>query len=81
MEAPMKGIRIVKPRTAKQRAHAQRAFNRTHVYASPGTETMPTSSWWSGLSREQLQERVEQEQPRMKSSRFGRVLGSGVTAE
>jgi hypothetical protein len=77
-----KGFRIVKPRSAKQRAHFARlkttATAAAPSFAAPPAWTVPTSSWWAGASREELRERVLQEQPRIALSRFGRIVGSGV---
>jgi hypothetical protein len=75
-----KGFRIVKPRSAKQRAHFARLKTTASAtpFAAPPAWTAPTSSWWAGATREELRERVLQEQPRIALSRFGRIVGSGV---
>lgn len=74
---PRGANRIVKPPTARQRANA-RSFNRAAAPAIASLPTNPTSSWWTGASRERLHELVVQEQPRMAWSRFGRLVGTGV---
>jgi hypothetical protein len=47
---------------------------------APASET-PSTSWWVGASRAQLQARALEERPRMASSKFGRLLGSGAQSE
>jgi hypothetical protein len=78
-------LRIVKPRIVKPASARQRENGRRWNHASPTVaivaappETMPTSSWWTGVSRDELRERVVQERPRIALSRFGRLIGSGV---
>jgi hypothetical protein len=79
----MPGPRIVKPRTAKQRAHARVAFKsgRATRYVVPPASSAPATSWWTGVSRDELRAKATEEQARMASSRFGRLLGSGVLSE
>lgn len=66
------GPRVVKARTAKQRAASKKygGFREapTFVEANP-----PTSSWWVGKSREQLQEAAAEQQKRISWSRHGRL--------
>src|SRR4051812_33830490 len=58
------GLRVVKPRTDKQRAAADRYKGRASLApwivppASPG----PVTSWWIGISRDELQEKAREEQ-------------------
>jgi hypothetical protein len=73
--------RIVKARTVKQRAAAQRYAEAPIARTIPGTGAlMPTTSWWLGLTREQLHDRIDEERTRMQFSRFGRV-GVGRASE
>lgn len=68
------GPRVVKPRTAKQQA-AAKLFSAVTFGRGP-LGAAPASSWWIGLSREQLAERARTEQARMAMSKFGRLQGS-----
>ncbi len=67
------GPRIVKPPTAKQRASAQAYSRRSVSFTAIPPETMPTSSWWIGKSREELQTAVADEQLRIRHSKLGRI--------
>lgn len=71
------------PRTAKQRAVAKRLSVQTFgpgkaqiqeaLEAHGGT---PTSSWWTvPKSREEFDQRLTQEAPRMRLSSFGHTIG------
>lgn len=68
------GTRIVKPRTAKQRAQAE-AWGGAAVVtpaAEPSTVNAPESSWWTTpRSREEFDELAKQQVARMKASTFG----------
>jgi len=66
--------RIVKPRTAKQKAAIAKSKTWRVPFASPAQA--PTSSWWCGCSREELAVRARAEQARMAGTKFGRVTGS-----
>lgn len=64
--------RVVKPPSAKQRANAKR-YGTTLVIAPAATASAPSTSWWTGLDRTQLQAQAAAEQPRMASTKFGRL--------
>ena len=63
--------RIVKSRTAKQRAHANKITQFRAV--TDLKEANPTRSWWLGLDRAELQAAAAVEQKRITWSRCGRV--------
>jgi hypothetical protein len=77
----MKGARIVKPRSAKQRAHARLAFKCAAPTSHVVTNWAPPTSWWTDASRDELRERAAHEQPRIAVSRFGRLPGQGYLSE
>ena len=70
------GHRIVKPRTAKQRAQAE-AWGGAAVVtpaAEPSTVNAPDSSWWTTphASREAFDATAKAQVERMKASTFGK---------
>lgn len=71
-------VRVVKPPSAKQRANI--SIHRKFQY-TPSPETVPASSWWIGVSREELQQRIAEHAPRMKDSKFGRISRAGMVNE
>jgi hypothetical protein len=75
------GPRVVKPRTDKQRAAADRYKGRAPQgpWIVPPASPGPVTSWWIGASRDELQEKAREEQARMAWSKFGRLLGSGAS--
>lgn len=67
----MKKPRIVKPRTAKQRAAARAFANRSPLKLS-SNEGLPTSSWWAEpRAREEFEGIAATEAQRMRLSRLG----------
>jgi hypothetical protein len=72
--------RVVKGRTAKQRAVADRFKQNGPTFTIP-VSPGPATSWWAGVSRDELRERVNEQQRRIALSRFGRLSGSGVIGE
>jgi hypothetical protein len=78
----MTTTRVVKPRSAKQRAHARNAFKDSSVHYAPPPIAPPAStSWWTNVSREELRARAERERARISLSRFGRLVGTGLLPE
>ena len=76
MTATVRRPRIVKPRTAKQRAQAKRMAQRPdHVCAIlPAGSGIPKTSWWlEARSREAFEAAARAQQARMQASRFARV--------
>lgn len=68
------GNRIVKPRSAKQRAQAEAWGGAAMVTpaAEPSTVNAPECSWWTKpRSREEFDELAKQQVARMKASTFG----------
>jgi hypothetical protein len=66
--------RIVKPRTAKQRAWATRYAAKTIAPSLPVEATnRANGSWWIGLNRAELSAAVQRERDRMTLSKFGRL--------
>ncbi len=74
------GTRIVKPRTAKQRAVTAKAA-KPICFDSP-TAGLPIDSWWTQSdSRADFDQRVAKEAVRMKDSKFGRASGTVIWEE
>ena len=66
--------RIVKPRTASQRAHARQAFRSPAPPPAPARGAgVPTASWWLSCDRDGFTSRATTEAERMQQSRFARV--------
>jgi hypothetical protein len=63
--------RLVKAPSAKQRAGADRIKRFREVVKVE--EANPSSSWWLGLTREQLQVAAAEQERRINYSRCGRV--------
>jgi hypothetical protein len=76
------GPRVVKGRTAKQRAAAKRYSTKSIAPTIPiVADLMPATSWWVGANRTQLQERAAEQRSRIQVSRFGRITDPTYTTE
>ena len=75
--------RIVKPRSARQREHAEDYTNRAEnvIAIVPSTAGLPDRSWWLGLSREDFDAAVAEQAGRMRDSKIGRAHGNGNLTE
>jgi hypothetical protein len=71
--------KIVKPLSPKQRENV-RNFSRFQAVPRVG-DANPTSSWWVGLTREQLQAAAATERTRITWSRCGRVADPKYATE
>ncbi|HVL65756.1 MAG TPA: hypothetical protein VM364_00710 [Vicinamibacterales bacterium] len=70
----MKRPRIVKPRTAKQRAHAQRYSARaTPPAVAPKDTGLPAYSWWAYAPADGFTTIAQIQSRRMRRSQFGSV--------
>lgn len=69
----MKGFRIVKGRTERQREAAS-AYQADSVVSIPPRDAgLPASSWWTEpCSRDEFDQRQAREQQRIITSKFGR---------
>lgn len=75
------GNRIVKPRSAAQRAHADayREKPENVIAILPATAGLPTTSWWTEpRTREEFGAAAAQERARMSESKFSRTLGNST---
>jgi hypothetical protein len=74
--------RIQKPRSAKQRAHAQRYGHQAQpIVVIPADSGVPTASWWIGRSREEFSAALAGEASRMRQARFANVSNATYGAE
>jgi hypothetical protein len=69
---------VLKGRSPKQRGAAARWGKGRYGGVVRTAETLPSSSWWTGRTREELDAMAAHERTRLSYSSFGRTLGSPV---